>query len=133
MSTQQLERKIPAPPINAENQRFFDAAKQGRLLIGLCHACGKHHFYPRTLCPFCFSDRTEWTEAAGTGILYSFSTSVRGVPVPYTIAYVTLDEGITMMTNIVDADPAKLEIGQRLKVVFREAEDGSNIAMFTNL
>ncbi|MFN0318337.1 MAG: Zn-ribbon domain-containing OB-fold protein [Burkholderiales bacterium] len=129
MSTQ--PRKLPAPPLNPENQRYFAAAAQGTLLIGKCNACGQPHFYPRVLCPHCFSENTGWIPARGTGVIYSYSTLHRGVPVPYTIAYVTLDEGVSMMTNLVDCDPSTLAIGQRVKAVFREAEDGTKIPVFT--
>jgi uncharacterized protein len=131
MSTQ--PRKLPAPPLNPENQRYFAAAAQGTLLIGKCNACGQGHFYPRVLCPHCFSENTEWIPARGTGVIYSYSTLHRGVPVPYTIAYVTLDEGVSMMTNLVDCDPAKLAIGQRVKALFTQAEDGTKVPVFTPL
>lgn len=126
-----VEREIAAPPINPENQAYFDAAVQGILLIGQCDACGEPHFYPRALCPHCFSERTRWVPAKGNGTLYSFSTLQRGAPAPYTIAYVTLDEGVSMMTNIVDCDVSKLTIGQRLRVVFKQAQGGANVPMFT--
>ncbi len=125
------ERKLPAPLINPESGRYFEAAKQGTLLVGKCHECGEHHYYPRALCPHCFSDRTEWVPAKGTGAIYSYSTMHRGVPVPYTIAYVTLDEGVSMMTNLTDCDLAALKIGARVKLVFKPAEDGTPVPMFT--
>ena len=53
------ERKIPAPEASPETRPFWDAATAGRLLIGTCKACGKPHYYPRALCPFCGSDATE--------------------------------------------------------------------------
>ena len=55
----------------------------------------------------------------------------RGAPVPYTIAYVTLDEGVSMMTNIVDCDVGNLKIGDKVKLVFKPAEDGTPVPMFT--
>jgi len=131
MNTESVERKIPAPQINPENQRYFEAAANGTLLVGKCNACSNYHFYPRVLCPHCFSDLTEWVAAKGTGVIYSYSTLHRGAPVPYTIAYVTLDEGVTMMTNLVDVDRSKVAIGQKVKVVFREAEDGTKVPVFT--
>ncbi len=131
MSTATPERKIPAPPLNSENQRYFAGAAHGTLLIGKCKACGEPHFYPRVSCPHCFSENTEWVPARGTGVIYSYSTLHRGVPVPYTIAYVTLDEGVSMMTNLIDCDPSILAIGQRVKVVFKDAEDGAKVPMFT--
>ena len=56
---------------------------------------------------------------------------MRRVPVPYAIAYVTLEEGVTMMTNIVDCDLGAIRIGQRVKVVFKPTEGGPPVPMFT--
>lgn len=125
------ERKIPAPAVNPENKPFWDAAAQGRLYYKRCNDCGEPHFYPRAICPFCFSDRTEWATSSGAGTIYSYSVLRKGPPVPYTLAYVTLDEGVTMLTNLVDCDFDALAIGQRVKVVFKPAEDGSAVPMFT--
>lgn len=125
------ERKIPAPKPNAENQPYFDAAAEGKLLIKRCAACGESHFYPRAICPFCFSDRTEWRQASGTGTIYSYSVMRRGAPVPYAIAYVTLAEGVTMLTNIVDCDFDSIRIGQPVKVVFKPTDGGPPVPMFT--
>ena len=67
---------------------------------------------------------------AGTGTIYSVSVTRKAGPIPYAIAYVTLDEGITMLTNIVDCDLDDLRIGQRVKLVFKSAEDGARVPMF---
>ena len=67
----------------------------GRLAIKRCAACGQVHHYPRARCPFCGSDRTEWRDATGRGTIYSYSV-MRRVPVPYALAYVTLEEGVTI-------------------------------------
>jgi uncharacterized protein len=96
-------RTIPPPPVNPETKPFWDAAAQGRLLIKRCTACDEPHWYPRAICPFCGSERTEWMEASGQGTIYSYSV-FRRAPIPYAIAYVTLAEGPTMMTNIVDCE-----------------------------
>jgi uncharacterized protein len=121
---------IPSPPINPENKPFFDAAREGRLLIKRCLACAEHHYYPRAHCPFCGSPRTEWVESCGHGSIYSFSV-MRRVTEPYAIAYVTLDEGVSMLTNLVDCDFERLTIGAPVRVVFRSAADGEAIPMFT--
>jgi len=124
------ERTIPAPPMNPEVQPFFDAAKQGKLLVKRCAACGEFHHYPRAICPFCGSDRTEWKEASGRGVIYSWSVLRRANP-PYALAYVTLAEGPTMMTNIVDCDLDKIRIGQNVKVVFKPTDGGPPVPTFT--
>jgi len=51
-------KKYPAPIINAETAHFWEAAKQGKFLIKRCTACGEPHYFPRSICPFCFSDKT---------------------------------------------------------------------------
>ena len=128
MATQ--ERKIPAPEASPETRPFWEAAAAGRLLIGRCKACGKPHYYPRALCPLCGSDATEWVAASGRGTVYSYSV-MRRLPVPYALAYVTLDEGVTMMTNIVDCDLDAIRIGQRVRLVFKPTEGGPPVPMFT--
>lgn len=125
-----VQRKIPFSQANAETQPFWDAAKQGRLMVRTCTACGKAHWYPRAICPHCFSDRTEWREASGSGEIYSWSV-MRRAPEPYAIAYVRLAEGTTMMSNIVQCDFDALKIGQKVKLVFIPSEEGTPVPMFT--
>ena len=124
-------RKIPAPSVNPENKAFFDAASQNKLLIKKCIACGEFHHYPRAICPYCFSDRTEWRDAKGTGTVYTYSVLRRGVPEPYCIAYVALDEGVSMLTNIVDCDLDGVKIGMKVKVTFKPTDGGLPVPMFT--
>jgi len=124
------ERKIIAPLPFPETTPYWEAAAQGKLLLKRCAGCGAYHFYPRVLCPFCFNEQTEWREASGTGTIYSFSI-MRRAEVPYAIAYVTLTEGPTMMSNIVDCDLDAIRIGQPVRLVFKPAENGQQVAMFT--
>ena len=117
---------------NVENKPFWEAAGQGRLMVGFCNACGENHYYPRSICPICYSTDTELKETSGLGQIYSFSVTRQSDP-PHIIAYVTLNEGVTMLTNIVDCDAGTLRIGQRVRVHFVEAEDGCAIPMFSPL
>ena len=122
------------PFCNHEDTRVIDSrlAGEGRQVRRRreCTACGERHHYPRAICPFCGSDKTEWTEASGRGTVYSYSV-FRRAPIPYAIAYVTLAEGPTMMTNIVDCDLDTIRIGQAVQVVFKASEDGPPVPMFT--
>lgn len=124
-----MSRKIPAPVKNPETMPFWQAAAKGELLLKTCRACGEPHFYPRSICPFCGSDDTEWLASRGKGRIYSWS-AMRRVPVPYAIAFVTLEEGPTIMSNIVECDFDALRIGQQVEVVFQPAEDGTAVPMF---
>ncbi len=123
-------RKIPAPKVLPETQAYWSAADQGRLLVKRCNSCGQFHHYPRDICPHCLSSDTVWQDAAGTGVVYSFSTMGVG-DAACTLAFVTLDEGVTLMTNLVDCDPAQVRIGDRVKVVFQPSQGGHAVPMFT--
>lgn len=119
----------PDPPIAVGNEAFWEAAAEGRLVLKCCRDCGEFHHYPRAICPHCFSENTEWRTAAGTGTVYSFSVMRRADP-PYAIGYVTLDEGVTLMTHFVDCDLDTLAIGRKVKVAFRRSPNGTAIPVF---
>jgi len=125
------QRTIASPTPNPETQAFWDGAAKGNLMLKKCGDCGEYHYYPRAICPHCFSGKTEWVKAAGTGEIYTFSVMKRS-KIPFAIAYVTLAEGVKMMTNIVDTDLDAIKIGQQVKVVFKPTEDdGPPVPMFT--
>ena len=123
-------KKYPAPVTNPETKPFWDAAAQGKLMIKRCTACGEPHYFPRSICPFCFSDRTVWEESSGEATIYSYSHMRKSASGPYVIAYVTLKEGPSLQTNIVDCEPDKLKIGQKVKVVWKPTE-GAPLPFFT--
>ena len=127
------QRKIPFvgdTNSNPETKRVFDAASDGKLIVPKCNSCGRSHWYPRAICPHCFSQDLAWNAASGKGTIYSLSVMKRA-EVPYAIAYVTLDEGPTMMTNIVDCDLDSIRIGQKVKLTFVPSEGGPSMPMFT--
>jgi uncharacterized OB-fold protein len=130
MTTMHQDRPLAAPIEDLATEPFWRAARQGLLYLRKCIQCSEVHWYPRPVCPFCHGD-TEWVPASGMGTLYSVSVTRRAGPIPYAIAYVTLDERVTMLTNIVDCDLDALRIGQRVKVCFKSAEGGARIPMFT--
>lgn len=122
-------RTYPDPDISMETERYWAAARQGVLLLKRCRACGVTHYYPRAVCPRCLSGDTEWVAASGKGRIYTYSV-MRRVAAPYAIAYVTLDEGVTLMTNIVDCDFDRIAIGQEVEVTFRTTEGGHALPVF---
>ena len=101
----------PLPAITTEAKPFWDAAAQNKLVMQRCQDCGAWVWTPRPLCNECGSERIEWTPMSGKGEIYSF-TVIRQVvgraaskafepDIPYVIAWVDLDEGPRMITNIV--------------------------------
>lgn len=125
----------PKPVPNPDTEEFWAATGDGRLLLRRCNACGEAIWYPRPICPFCHSADTAWEAASGRGVIYTFSVVRRargdwaGVT-PYVLAYVELDEGPRLMTNIVDCDVEAIEIGDPVEVVFHDTGEGSALPRF---
>ena len=113
---------LPAPDVTTEE--FWAATRDGRLLIKRCADCGRAHYYPRTFCPVCWSERVAWEEASGRATLYTYSIVYQNdLPpfperVPYVAAVVDLEEGPRVMTNVVGCDPEAVSVGMRVRVRF---------------
>lgn len=128
--------RFDLPTIEPETQPFWDAAKQGRLMLGKCGACGRLHYYPRPMCPHCWSVDVELTPASGRGVVYTYSTVyVNDLPpfnarLPYVAASVELEEGLRITTNIVDCPPKALRIGMPVTVRFEPIADEVVIPVF---
>jgi hypothetical protein len=123
------QRTIPSPSISVENKDFWAAANEGKLMVPRCKDTNQFFWYPRNLSPFTLSDNVESVEASGKGTIYTYSIMRRADP-QYAIAYVTLEEGVTMMTNIVDCDFDSLSVGQAVELAFYETESGQNVPVF---
>lgn len=107
-----------------------DAAREGRLFIKRCHACGRPHWHPRALCPFCLSTDTRWEDSSGTGEIYTYSIVRRSPTGPYAVAYVRLDDGPLMLSQVVDCRADEVAIGARVAVAFQDVPDGPPLPVF---
>ena len=126
----------PSPVVTPETEEFWAATAEGRLLLRRCDDCGTVIWYPRAHCPGCGSQRTSWSDASGNGTVYAFTVVHRSVvdgfreAVPYVVAYVELEEGPRVMTNIVDCDPGSVEVGMPVTVVFHDTGKGNALFRF---
>jgi uncharacterized OB-fold protein len=125
----------PLPDVTPESEPYWAAASDGRLFLSKCPDCSLAIHYPRARCPDCFVE-TEWTEASGDGVVYSYSVAERmeGWPeedLPLVVAYVELAEGPRMMTNLVDCGPREVSVGDTVSVAFVSTErDDIGIPVF---
>ncbi|MEO1081695.1 MAG: Zn-ribbon domain-containing OB-fold protein [Pseudomonadota bacterium] len=123
------------PTRSALSQPWFDACKEGRLLLQKCSSCGAYQFYPRILCTHCGARDPEWVEASGAGRIASFTVVRRAVSpaydAPYVVALVDLEEGPRLMTNIVDCAPEAVRIGARVGVRFESWGDDVDLPVFS--
>jgi uncharacterized OB-fold protein len=112
-----------------ENLPFWRAAAEGRFVVPRCTDCGKVHWHPRAHCPFCWSAAVEWQPATGRGKVYSY-TIVRRADGPYVLAYVQIEEGPVMMTNVVECALDAVRIDMPVEVAFRATAQGRHAPVF---
>jgi uncharacterized OB-fold protein len=117
----------PAPREDADNAAFLDAWRQGRLVVQSCAVCSRSIFYPRPMCPHCWSDRIESHEASGRGRIVSYSLVHRpndpsfNDEVPIVLAEIELDEGASLIARIVDCRPEDVRSGRAVELPPRSA------------
>lgn len=131
---EQISKPIPTP--THETRPYWDGCKRHELRIQQCGACGQYQFYPRLYCSKCFSERVDWVNASGRAKVTTFTIVRRPVSpafkddLPYVVALVTLEEGPSMMTNIVGCAPETVTIGMPLAVTFEDWTEEISIAKF---
>lgn len=113
----------PALPEPSElTATWWAACNQGRLLVQECGACARRWFTPELICIHCGSARWEWAESSGRGTVYSLTVVHRGAGpgfvTPYVIAIVDLDDGWSILSNLVAAPPDRWQSGDRVQVRF---------------
>ena len=121
------DRVIPAPIEDPSTKPFWDAAREGRLMLGYCRDTGRHFWPARNTSPFTLSPNVESRAASGRGVLYSFT--VMRVAQPYVPAFVELEEGPRIFTNIVDCEIEAIRIGMKVRLEWKPTE-GAPVPMF---
>jgi uncharacterized protein len=113
------------PALNEINRAFWTGGAQGELLIQRCETCKRWVHPPASVCPACGGGvRPE--PVSGRGTIFTLTENFQqfhpDVPPPYVIAIVVLDEqdDLRLPTNIVDCEPAALECGTPVRVVFEQ-------------
>jgi len=126
----------PAPAIDAESEPYWSGAKEGRLMIQRCGKTGRCFLYSRRLAPGVDEAAVHWIEAAGTGVVYSFTVchapagAAFREETPYAVACVTLDEGARIVSNLVTDDLDAIHIGQRVEVFFDKVSEELTVPKF---
>jgi uncharacterized OB-fold protein len=131
------DNRLPTtPPIpTAETEEFWAATAKGTLLLARCDACENVIWYPKGFCSACSSFAISWFPASGRGTVYSFTIVRRGLGAwqavaPYVIAYVELEEGPRVMTNIVGCDQASVRVAMPVEIVFDDTGEGNALYRF---
>ncbi len=122
-----------APAAHGEESTWFEYCRDHRLMIQHCASCDQYQFPPRSICASCLAESPQWVEAAGTGIVFTYTNQYREPPgfkgqVPYTIAMIELEEGPRLMSRVVDAKHIK--IGMPVEIRWATIAEGTDVPVF---
>jgi uncharacterized protein len=124
----------PAPILTEDNHAFWDAAREGRLVTQRCTGCGRLQHPPRPMCPSCHGLELEVVELAGTGVVYSYSILHHpqhpSFDYPVVAALIDLDEGVRILSNLVDVPPEDVRVGMPVEVRFVPTRDEMAVPVF---
>jgi hypothetical protein len=124
------------PPISEIAEPYWDATREKRLVVQWCDDCDSPVWFPRAVCPVCVGTHLSWRAAAGTGTVHAITVENRpqnprlAERAPYVIALVDLDEGVRLLTNVVNCAADDVAIGQRVRVTWEELSDGRHLPLF---
>lgn len=125
----------PAPVVTTTTKAFWDATAEGRFMLQRCDACATVIWFPKNHCPECSGTSLGTFDCSGRGTVYSF-TIIRKVgnaykeAVPFVVAYVELEEGPRVMTNIVGCEPDQVRVGMPVSMVFHDTGHGNALYRF---
>lgn len=131
-----MSSTIPTPPKAPWAEPYWEAARRGQLRLQFCPDCQRHVFYPRLYCPHCAGAALEWVDACGRATLYSFTEVRSNAPssfldrMPFIIAIVDLEEGVRMMSGLVEYQPDAVQCGMPLELTFDPVSDELTLPKF---
>lgn len=130
--------KKPLPQADPVTQPYWDSLKAHAMQIQRCNDTGKFFFYPRGLSPFTLSGNISWEPVSGKGTLYAYTiVQLNRAPgfadeLPYVVALIELDEGVRLMSNLIDVtpDPESVKIGMPVELVYDDVTDDITLPKF---
>ena len=127
--------KLPLPRPTPETQHFWEGTRNAQLLLQKCNDCTHVYFPPRPFCPDCGCREVTVLAASGKATLFSYVINERPHPAfngPYSIAVVRLEEGVQMMSNIVNVpqSPEALVLDMPLRVTYTRISEEITLPHF---
>lgn len=135
MAEERKQRK-PIPRVDEESKPFWEACARHELYVQKCRRCGKVFYYPRSFCPEDLTQDLAWVRCSGRGKVYTFTVTYQNQSpgfrenLPYVMAYVELEEGVRLLTNIVGCKPEEVRIDMPVEVRFEDVTPDVSIPVF---
>ncbi len=114
----------PLPALQGLTQQFYDWCRQGELRFQRCDSCHVWRHVPREICPQCSAAVWSWQRSSGRGRVFTWTVAVRPMhpgfagDAPYAPVVVEMDEGVRVVSQLVDCAPSELAIDMPVSVVF---------------
>ena len=124
------------PGMTELTRPYWAAAREGRLVVQACEACGRSWHPPLPSCPHCHRAKLGWREVAGTGTIYTYTVVTHPThvaladKVPYVVAIVELSEGPRLVTGITGCDASEVRAGLPVQVHFTAVSDEITLPYF---
>jgi uncharacterized OB-fold protein/acyl dehydratase len=122
------------PVISQDTAFFWEGTSAGELRIQHCPSCGRLRHPPGPMCPSCGADKQDWVVATGRGTVFSYVVhhhpKVPGKQLPFVVALVELEEGVRMLGELIDADPATVTVDLPVELALTKIDDGLTLPLW---
>lgn len=128
------EHPVLGPSTHLDNVGFWEGIQRQELVFERCKKCGNWLHPPKPMCPKCHSLEKEWVPSTGKGVVYSWVTyqesSNPSFKAPYSVVLVEMEEGVRLVSNVVDMKPEDIHIGMPVELVFDEISEDLTLPKF---
>ncbi len=134
--SESAEYTKPLPALEGLAGDFYGFCKQGELRFQRCQGCGAWRHIPRDMCAECGSWDWEWAASSGRGSVFTWTVVGRALhpdfqdATPYAAVVVELEEGVRLLSHVVDCPPEELEIDMPVEVFFDAVTDEVTLPKF---
>ncbi len=126
---------VVRPVISADTEFFWAGTAAGELRIQHCPSCDRLRHPPGPMCPSCGADKQDYVVASGRGSVYSYvvhhAPAVPGRTLPFVVALVELEEGVRMIGQLVDVEPAQVAVGMPVRLALTKIDDALTLPYWT--
>jgi len=126
----------PLPTLEGFTADFYAWCKKGELRFQRCSSCSAWRHVPREMCPECGSDEWSWEKSAGKGRVFTWTVAERPLhpafaeSAPYAPVVVEMEEGVRVLTEMIDCPPGELKIDMPVEVSFEAVTEEVTLPKF---
>lgn len=115
------------PLVNDDTAFFWEGTAAGELRLQHCPMCGRLRHPPGPMCPSCGAEKQDWVVASGRGSVFSYVVhhhpKVPGKQLPFVVALVELEEGVRMVGELIDVEPATVAVDMPVELALSEIDE----------